>query len=291
MLPLDGVLAVGLEVAVSAPHCTRQLADMGARVIKVESPDGGDFARYYDDVVHGTSSYFAWANRGKESVALDLKSDNGRDALERLLARADVFVQNLAPGAAARLGLDAKSLCSRHPRLIAVDISGYGAGGPRADARAYDLLVQSEAGSCAVTGVADHPAKPGLAVADIGTGMTAANAVLAALFARASTGAGTAISLAMFDVVTDWMSYALHQARFTGVDPPRLGIGSPVVAPYGAYRTSDDEVVVFGTTNDAEWRRLATVMLQRPDLAADVRYAKNVDRCRHRDELNAVIAE
>jgi itaconate CoA-transferase len=291
VLPLDGVLVVGLEVAVSAPHCTRQLADMGARVIKVESPNGGDFARYYDDVVYGTSSYFVWANRGKESVALDLKSEQGREALERLLAKADVFVQNLAPGAAQRMGIDAKSACARYPRLIGVDISGYGDGGPRSDARAYDLLIQSEAGSCAITGTGDLPAKPGIAVADIGTGMTAANAVLAALVGRAQSGAGTAISIAMFDVVTDWMSWALHQARFAGTNPPRLGIGSPVVAPYGAYRTADDQSIVFGTTNDAEWQRLATTMLDRPDLAADPRYLKNTDRCRHRDDLNAVIAE
>jgi itaconate CoA-transferase len=290
VLPLDGVLVIGLEVAVSAPHCTRQLADMGARVIKVESPDGGDFARYYDDVVHGTSSYFAWANRGKESVTLDLKTDSGRAALGALIAEADVFVQNLAPGAAERLGFDAKSLCARHPKLVAVDISGYGTGGPRADARAYDLLIQSEAGSCAVTGTTDHPAKPGIAVADIGTGMTAANAVLAALFARSRSGSGTAISLAMFDVITDWMSYALHQARFTGIDPPRLGVASPIVAPYGAYRTADDQMVVFGTTNDAEWQRMATVMLDRRDLAEDPRYTKNIDRVHLRDDLNAVIA-
>jgi itaconate CoA-transferase len=290
VLPLDGVLVVGLEVAVSAPHCTRQLADMGARVIKVESPDGGDFARYYDDVVHGTSSYFAWANRGKESVTLDLKTDDGRAALHALIAEADVFVQNLAPGAAERLGFDAKSLCARHPKLVAVDISGYGTGGPRADARAYDLLIQSEAGSCAVTGTTEHPAKPGIAVADIGTGMTAANAVLAALFARSRSGSGTAISLAMFDVITDWMSYALHQARFTGIDPPRLGVASPIVAPYGAYRTADDQMVVFGTTNDAEWQRMATVMLDRRDLAEDPRYTKNIDRVHLRDDLNAVIA-
>jgi itaconate CoA-transferase len=291
VLPLDGFLVVGLEVAVSAPTCTRLLADHGARVIKVESPEGGDFARGYDDVVHGLSSYFVWANRGKESVSLNLKSEAGRQALERLVARADVFVQNLAPGAAERLGFDAATLSARHPRLVAVDISGYGAGGPRSDARAYDLLIQSEAGSCAVTGQGEQSAKPGIAVADVGTGMTAANAVLAALVARSRTGRGTAVSLAMFDVVTDFMSYALHQARFTGVDPPRLGVASPVVAPYGAYRTADDQVVVFGTTNDAEWRRLAQTMLDRSDLAADPRYARNIDRVRHRDELDAVLAE
>src|SRR3954471_13619143 len=291
MLPLDGVLVVGLEVAVSAPHCTRQLADMGARVIKVESPNGGDFARYYDDVVHGTSSYFAWANRGKESVALDLKSERGREALERLLGRADVFVQNLAPGAAERLGVDAQSACARYPRLIGVDISGYGSGGARADARAYDLLVQSEAGACAITGTGDQPAKTGIPVADIGPGMTAANAVLAALFARAKSGAGTAISVGMFDVVTDWMSWALHQARATGESPVPRGMSSPMVAPYGAYDTADGQMIVIGTTNDGEWQRLATTVLDRPDLAAQEQYAHNADRVARRDELDAVLAQ
>jgi len=187
MQPLDGLLVVGLEVAVSAPHCTRQLADLGARVIKLEPP-AGDFARYYDNSVGDVSCYFAWANRGKESVALDLKSPADRELAERIVARADVMVQNLAPGAAQRLDLDARSLVSRHPRLVAVDISGYGSGGDRETSRAYDLLVQAEAGSCAVTGTADAPAKPGIPVADIGTGMTAANAILAALLARSQSG-------------------------------------------------------------------------------------------------------
>lgn len=290
MLPLHGILVVAVEQAVSAPHCTRQLADLGARVVKVEGGTG-DFARHYDDVVHGTSAHFAWANRGKESVALDLKSPLGREALERLLARADVLVQNLAPGAAERLGIDAGAATKRHPRLVAVDISGYGRGGPRAAGRAYDLLVQAEAGSCAVTGTADAPAKPGIPVADIGTGMVAANAVLAALLARATTGTGAAISIGMFDVVTDWMGWALHQARFTGVDLARMGLSSPMVAPYGAYRTADDEVIVLGTTNDGEWRRLATHLLGRPDLAEDPRYAGNADRVRRRDELDVLIGD
>ncbi len=290
MLPLDGIVVVAVEQAVSAPHCTRQLADLGARVIKVES-GSGDFARHYDDVVNGTSAYFAWANRGKQSVALDLKSDDGRASIDALLAQADVFVQNLAPGAAARLGLDAAYVTARHPRLVAVDISGYGAGGPRASGRAYDLLVQSEAGSCAITGTPDAAAKPGIPLVDIGTGMTAANAILAALLARARTGKGAAISLAMFDVATDWMGWVLNLARFTGVDPPRLGLSSFMVAPYGAYRTRDDQVIVFGTTNDGEWRRLAGQMLQRPDLAEDQRYASNSERLRRREELDAIIAE
>ena len=289
MLPLDDVLVVAVEQAVSAPHCTRQLADLGARVIKVET-GGGDFARHYDDVVHGTSAHFAWANRGKESVALDLKSATGRAAVEELLARADVLVQNLAPGAAARLGLDAAAATARHPRLVAVDISGYGSGGPRSAGRAYDLLVQSEAGSCAITGTGDTPAKPGVPLVDIGTGMVAANAILAALLARTRTGTGAAISVAMFDVATDWMGWVLNLARFTGADPPRLGLSSFMVAPYGGYRTRDGQVIVLGTTNDGEWRRLATHVLGRPDLADDARYATNSDRLRRREELDTVIA-
>ena len=289
MLPLDGILVVGLEQAVAAPHCTRQLADLGARVIKVESP-AGDFTRTYDSAVAGTTSaHFAWCNRGKESVTLDLKSTAGREAVEQLLARADVLVQNLAPGAAERMGLDARSAVARFPRLVALDVSGYGHGGPRASARAYDLLIQAESGSCAVTGTDTAPVKPGIPLADIGTGMVAANAILAALLSRATSGIGAAISVGMFDVVTDWMSWALHQARATGQDPARVGLSSPMVAPYGAYRTSDDHVLVLGTTNDSEWRRLATHVLGRPDLAEDARYAHNPDRVAHREELDAII--
>jgi itaconate CoA-transferase len=289
VLPLDGVLVVGLEAAVSAPHCTRQLADLGARVVKIESRSG-DFARMYDDAVGEVSAHFAWANRGKESVVLDLKSDDDRAVVERILGRADVLVQNLAPGAAERLGLDARSAVSRHPRLVAVDISGYGDGGTRANSRAYDLLVQAEGGSCAVTGWPGQPAKPGIPLADIGTGMVAANAVVAALFARERTGVGAAISLAMFDVVTDWMSWALHQARATGEDPLPRGMSSPMVSPYGAFPTADGQTIVVGTTNDGEWHRLATDILGRPDLAADPRYAGNADRVEHRAEIDEVIA-
>ncbi|HWA64855.1 MAG TPA: CoA transferase [Mycobacteriales bacterium] len=289
MLPLEGILVVGLEQAVSAPHCTRQLVDLGARVVKVESA-GGDAARFYDDAVGEVSAYFAWTSRGKESVVFDLKSAEGRDLMERLLARADVLVQNLAPGSAHRLGLDAESAVARHPRLVAVDVSGYGKGGPREASRAYDLLVQSEGGSCAVTGTAGHPAKPGITIADVGTGMIAANAVLAALFARERTGTGAAISVGMFDVVTDWMSWALHQARATGRDPVPIGMSSPVVSPYGAYPTADGQTIVIGTTNDGEWQRLATQVLGRPDLAADARYATNPLRIERRAELDATIA-
>jgi itaconate CoA-transferase len=290
VLPLEGILVVGLEQAVSAPHCTRQLADLGARVIKIEVK-AGDFARYYDDAVPGTSAHFAWENRGKESVVLDLKSDDGRATLDRLLEQADVLVQNLAPGAAARMGVDAQSAVVRHPRLVAVDITGYGDGGPRAASRAYDLLVQAESGSCAVTGTPEHPAKPGIPLADVGTGMVAANAVLAALVARGRTGSGTSISIGMFDVLADWMSWALHQARATGLNPVPRGISSPMVSPYGAYPTSDGQTIVLGTTNDGEWRRLAADVIGRPDLADDPRYATNSDRVRLRSEIDEAIAQ
>ncbi len=290
MLPLDDLLVVGLEVAVAAPHCTRQLADLGARVIKIETASG-DFARYYDDAVKGTSAHFAWSNRGKESVVLDLKTEDGRAAIEKLLAKADVFVQNLAPGAAGRMGLDAASIVARHPRVVAVDITGYGEGGPRAGGRAYDLLIQAVSGSCAVTGFDGRPAKPGIPLADVGTGMIAANAVLGALMGRHRTGKGTAISVAMFDVLTDWMQWALHQARDTGKDPVPLGVGSPMVSPYGAYPTSDDQVIVIGTTNDREWQSLAREVIQRPDLADDPKYAGTPGRVEFRPELDAAIGQ
>jgi itaconate CoA-transferase len=286
--PLDGVLVVAIEQAVSAPYCTRQLADLGARVIKVE-PAAGDFARHYDESVLGTSAHFAWANRGKQSVVLDLKAPDDAAALDRILADADAFVQNLAPGAAQRVGFDARSAQARHSQLVAVDISGYGAGGPRAAGRAYDLLIQAEAGACSITGSQADPAKPGVPVADIGTGAAAASAILAGLLARGRTGRGTAISIGMFDVVTDWMGWALLQVRGAGSDLPRVGMASPMVAPYGAYPTRDGQTIVFGTTNNAEWQRLAARVLGRPDLAADPRYADNADRVRHRAELDALI--
>lgn len=286
-LPLEGILVVGIEQAVAAPFCTRELSDLGARVIKVE-PAEGDFCRHYDDVVHGTSAYFAWANRGKESLVLDLKSEASRADLETLLARADVFVQNLGPGAAQRMGLDAAALTARHPRLIAVDISGYGAGGPRSDARAYDMLVLSESGICSVTGTPGNPIKPGVPLIDIGTGLHSTTAILAALFARNTTGNGTAIQVAMFDVATDWMAWALHRARFNGEDVDPVGMASPIVAPYAAYRTADEQVIVLGTTSPREWRRM-TEMLEQPELETDPRFATNADRVAHRADLDAVI--
>lgn len=290
MQPLRGIVVVSVEQAVAAPICTRHLGDMGARVIKVENRAGGDFARDYDKFVLGMSAYFAWANRNKESVALDLKHPFGREALARLVARADVVVQNLAPGAGARLGLDPRQLRAARPELITVSISGYGSGGPYASARAYDLLAQAEGGSCAITGFAGQPAKPGIPVADIGAGMYALSSVLAALFARSHSGTGTAIEVGLFDVVTEWMGYALNIARYGGFDLEPIGVGSAAVAPYGAYRTADGQTLVLGTTNDREWQRLARDVLGRQDLADDPRYATNADRCERRAELDAVIA-
>jgi crotonobetainyl-CoA:carnitine CoA-transferase CaiB-like acyl-CoA transferase len=288
--PLDGVLVVALEQAVSAPLATRTLADLGARVIKVENPKGGDFTRSFDDVVHGMAAHFVWLNRGKESVALDLARPQAREVLHALLDRADVLVSNLAPGATGRLGIGPADLARQHPRLIGVEISGYGRGGPLSSKRAYDLLVQSEAGACAITGRPGEPAKPGPPYADTSTGLYAAIAVLSALAERAVTGTGRQVEISMFDVVTELMGYPLTWTRYTGVDQQPVGMASPAVAPYGAYPTRDGRTVVLGTTNDNEWQRLARQLLGRDDLAADPRYARNDDRVRHRGELDEILA-
>lgn len=288
-VPLSGTVVVSLEQAVSAPLCTRLLADLGARVIKIERPDGGDFTREYDDVVHGMSAHFVWLNRGKESVALDLKQSRDREILHRLLDTADALVSNLAPGATARLGLDGPALSVAHPRLISLEISGYGAGGPLSGKRAYDLLVHAETGSAGITGGPDAPAKPGPPFADAATGLFAANAVLAALYRRRDTGSGTSIEISMFDVMAEMMGYPLTWSAYTGSDQQRVGLASAAVAPYAGYPTSDGRVVVLGTTNDAEWQRLAAGLLGRPDLAADERFRRNVDRVRHRELLDREI--
>ncbi|WP_280400677.1 CaiB/BaiF CoA transferase family protein [Nocardia carnea] len=289
--PLAGVLVVALEQAVSAPMCTRTLADFGARVIKVENPVGGDFARHYDDVVAGQAAHFVWVNRGKESVTLDLKSERGIQILHELLGRADALVSNLAPGATARLGLAPAELAERYPGLIALEIDGFGAGGPLSHKRAYDLLVQAESGVCAVTGRPGEPAKPGPAVADVTTGMYAALSILASLCGRyRETGpAGGTISLSLFDTMAEMMGYHLNYTRHSGVEQQPLGMSSPAVAPYGAYATGDGQTVVLGTTNDREWQRLAREILGRPELAADARFRTNSDRVRHRGELDEAI--
>jgi crotonobetainyl-CoA:carnitine CoA-transferase CaiB-like acyl-CoA transferase len=291
--PLAGVTIVAMEQAVAAPMCSRVLADFGARVIKVENPKGGDFARDYDDVVNGPgglAAHFVWCNRGKESVTLNLKSPDGMDVLHRLLDQADAFVSNLAPGATARLGLSPAELAVRHPRVIPVEIDGYGPGGPISHKRAYDLLVQAESGSCAVTGYPDMPAKPGPAMADFTTGLYAALSILALLFSRdRRDGSAPAVELSLFDVMTDIMGYQLTYTQHSGIDQQPLGVSSPAVAPYGAFPTRDDQTVVLGTTNDREWQRLAREIIVRPDLADDPRFSTNSDRCRHRDALNDAI--
>jgi itaconate CoA-transferase len=293
--PLTGITVVALEQAVSAPMCTRVLADFGARVIKVENPKGGDFARYYDDVVNGLAAHFVWANRGKESVTLDLKADAGRDILHRMLDRADVLVSNLAPGAVARLGVSAVDLEQRHPNVIAVEIDGYGPGGPMSHKRAYDLLVQAESGACAITGSPGAPAKPGPPVADISTGLYSALSILALLYSRdaQSTPAqhGNTVGLSLLDTMTELMGYPLTYTQHSGIEQQALGMSSPAVAPYGAYRTRDNQTVVLGTTNDAEWQRLSRQIIEREDLADDPRFASNSSRCAHRAILDEAIGD
>ncbi len=288
--PLAGITVVTLEQAVSAPMCTRTLADFGARVIKVENPQGGDFARHYDDVVlgpGGLAAHFVWVNRGKESVTVDLKSADGIELLHRLLERADVLVSNLAPGSTARLGIAPDDMAARHPGVIAVEIDGYGPGGPLSRKRAYDLLIQAESGVCAVTGRPGEPAKPGPPVADVMTGLYSAISILALL--RGRERGGRAVQVSLFDVATELMGYHLNYTRHSGVDQQPLGMSSPAVAPYGAYRTADDQTVVLGTTNDREWQRLARDILQRNDLADDERYRTNAGRVAHRTALDEAI--
>lgn len=290
--PLAGITVVALEQAVSAPMCTRVLADFGARVIKVENPDGGDFARHYDDVVNGPgglAAHFVWANRGKESITLDLKSQAGQDVLHRLLDGADVLVSNLAPGATARLGLAPDDMKTRHPQVIPVEIDGYGPGGPISHKRAYDLLVQAESGCCAVTGYPGMPAKPGPPVADISTGLYAALSILALLYGRVGGGVAPTVAVSLFDTMTDIMGYPLTYTQHSGIDQQPLGMSSPAVAPYGSFATRDHQTVVLGTTNDREWQRLAHDIIGRPDLAQDPRFTSNADRCAHREELNDAI--
>ncbi|MBT2414460.1 CoA transferase [Streptomyces sp. ISL-12] len=290
MQPLRGVTVVALEQAVAAPYASRQLADLGARVIKVERPGSGDFARAYDGRVRGLSSHFVWANRNKESVTLDFKDPRGLDVLRRLIAGADVFLQNLAPGAAARAGLGAAELRARHPRLIVCDISGYGSSGPYADRKAYDLLVQCEAGLLSVTGTPDAMAKAGIAVSDIAAGTHAYGSVLAALLERVRTGEGTHLDVSMLEATVDWMGFPLYYAFDGAPPPPRAGAAHPTICPYGPFAAGDGKVVLMAVQNDREWRGFCTGFLGRPDLADDPRYATNADRDARREELGRLIA-
>jgi itaconate CoA-transferase len=288
--PLAGLTVVAIEQAVAAPFATRQLADLGARVIKVERPGAGDFARGYDATVKGLASYFVWLNRGKESLTLDLKDPAAAEVLSRLLARADVFVQNLAPGATARMGLSADRLRQRDRRLIVCDVSGYGSTGPFRDRRAYDLLVQCETGLLSVTGSPQEPAKVGISVADIAGGMYAFSGILTALFGRAQTGEGASLEVSLFDALSEWMSQPMYYAMYTGVPPERSGTSHATIAPYGTFHTGDG-AVQLAIQNDREWTRLCTLVLNRAELLTDSRFAANADRVANRTELTAEIEQ
>ncbi|MEU5520402.1 CaiB/BaiF CoA-transferase family protein [Streptomyces sp. NPDC047860] len=290
-LPLSGVTVVSVEQAVAAPYATRQLADLGARVIKVERPGEGDFARRYDTTVHGHSSYFVWINRSKESLTLDLKDPRGRDILHRLLRDADVFVQNLAPGAAGRLGLGTAELTRRYPRLIPCTISGYGTSGPWADRKAYDLLMQCQTGLVSLTGTAQESARTGISVADIAAGMYAYSGVLTALYTRATTGAAHPVEVSLFEALAEWMGQPAYYTRYGGSQPPRLGTQHATIAPYGTYRAADGREVLFSIQNEREWAALCAEFLGRPELTDDPRFATGSDRVAHREQLNVIIAE
>ena len=287
--PLEGMTVVSIDQAVAAPLAARHLADLGARVIKIERPDGGDFARAYDDAVRGEASHFVWLNRGKESIALDLKSPRGREVLSRLLERADVFLHNLGPGAVDRLGFGAEELVARYPRLVVCTMSGYGSTGPYRDKRAYDLLVQSEAGLVSLTGTPDHPVKAGIPVADIAAGMYALTNILGALMHRERFGGGAVIEVTMFDALVEWMGHPIHVSDHTGAQPPRVGLSHPVIAPYDAYPTADGHEIVLGVQNDREWVRLATDVLDDPALASDPDFATNVARVRNREKVDDIV--
>jgi itaconate CoA-transferase len=285
------LLVVAIEQAVAAPFASRQLADLGARVLKVERPDGGDFARAYDTAARGISSHFAWLNYGKESVVADLKNDNDRQFVEELVGRADVFIQNLAPGAAQRLGLDAGTLVGRYPRLVACDISGYGSGGPYENRKAYDLLIQCEAGLVATTGSPEAPAKAGIAVADIAAGMYAFSGVLAALYERERTGHGLAFEVSLFDALAEWMGYPALYGHYRGADPPRTGASHASIAPYGPFPTRDANEINIAIQNEREWRVFCTDILGRSELAEDPRFVTNAERVAHRAELEQLVTE
>jgi crotonobetainyl-CoA:carnitine CoA-transferase CaiB-like acyl-CoA transferase len=288
--PLGDITVVTLEQAVAAPYATRQLADLGARVIKIERPGAGDFARGYDRTTRGQSSYFVWLNRGKESAELDVKDPSDRALLAAMISRADVFVQNLIPGAARRLGLDAETLRADRPSLIHCSISGYGEDGPYASKKAYDLLVQCETGLVMSTGTPETPAKAGFSVADLSTGMFAFSGILAALYDRERTGEGATLRVSLLDALGELMTQPAYFSRYGGEPPRRTGARHPSISPYGPFKVRDG-AVFFGIQNEREWLVLCRDVLHRGDLAADPRFASNPDRVAHNDELTAIIEE
>ena len=291
MRPLEGITVVTLEHAIAAPFCTRQLADLGARVIKIERPGVGDFARGYDERVRGLASHFVWTNRSKESLTLDVKHAAAGEILRDLIARADVLVQNLAPGAAARLGLSYDPLHGANPRLIVCDISGYGADGPYRDHKAYDLLIQSESGFLSITGTPDAPAKAGCSIADIAAGMYAYTNILAALIERERTGDGCAIDVSMLESMVEWMSFPLYYAFDGAEPPPRAGAAHATIYPYGPFPAGDDKIVMLGLQNEREWAMFCDKVLAQPALATDARFTSNSRRAAARDELRAIIVD
>lgn len=291
MRPLDGITVVTLEHAIAAPFCTRQLADLGARVIKIERPGGGDFARAYDERVRGLASHFVWTNRSKESITLDVKHPLASEVLARLLEKADVLVQNLAPGAADRLGLSFDALHDGHPRLIVCDISGYGDSGPYRDKKAYDLLIQSESGFLSITGSQDEPAKAGCSIADIAAGMYAYTNILAALLHREKSGHGCRIDLSMLESMVEWMGYPLYYAHEGAPPPQRMGGSHATIYPYGPFPAGDGRVVMIGLQNEREWAVFCARVLLRPDLATDTRFASNSRRVENRQILRSIIVE
>jgi crotonobetainyl-CoA:carnitine CoA-transferase CaiB-like acyl-CoA transferase len=288
-LPLHGITVVSIEQAVAAPFATRQLADLGARVIKIERPDGGDFARSYDRTVAGLSSYFVWLNRSKESLTLDLKQAGAQNVLARLLAHADVFVQNLAPGAATRLGMAPADLRARHPRLITCGVSGYGSSGPYAQRKAYDMLIQAEVGLVSITGPEASPSRVGISVADIAAGMYAYSGILTALLARTTTGRGAAIEVSLFDALGEWMSAPAYYTGYGGAEPPRSGAAHATIAPYELVECADGVEICLGIQNDREWTRFCSDVLGQAALAVDARFASNTARVENREALHSLI--
>jgi itaconate CoA-transferase len=288
MNALDGILVVAVEQAVAAPYCTSRLADAGARVIKIERPEG-DFAREYDHVVHGESAYFVWLNRGKESITLDLKQGAEAALLHRIIARADIFIQNLAPGAAERAGFGSAALRERYPKLITCDISGYGEDGPYRDMKAYDLLVQSETGLASITGAPERPGRVGVSVADIACAMYAHQAIIEALLLRARTGKGSGLAVSLFDAIADWMTVPLLHYEYGGKAPQRVGLNHPSIAPYGAYQLGDGSEAVIAIQNEREWVTLCAEVLGQAELAADPRFNSNMARVNNRPALDAAI--
>ncbi|RKQ35790.1 CaiB/BaiF CoA transferase family protein [Oceanobacillus halophilus] len=291
MLPLEGVTVVSLEQAIAVPFATRQLADLGARVIKVERPETGDFARNYDTTVNGMSSHFVWCNRSKESITLDLKAEEGKEVLRKLLENADVLVQNLAPGALERMGFIPEELTEKNPNLIVSSLSGYGKNGSYEDKKAYDLLIQCEAGLVSVTGSEDTPSKTGISIADIAAGMYVYSGILTALLNRGKTGKGTIMEVSMLEALGEWMGFPMYYSVYGGKEPKRTGASHATIYPYGPFLCGDEKTVFIGLQNEREWKKFCDIVLQEPKLANDDRFDNNSKRSENRQELKGIIED